>query len=176
MLRYMPFKSRPSTIFEYRYKMVYYDKNPSWKDTYTKTYDLMHKFGKHALTFSFKDEHTERNSSLDEDEQLFNLTSSSPVTKKTTLTYKLSKLDNSLYGPETKNTYGVNYELSDWSDVRLSLEKVNKVQATLDRETTRLRFGKVNPDTNTEMSFELNKNKFLLYDETFLSMKYSLFY
>jgi len=176
MFRYLPFAKKPSTVFEYRFKLVYYDKGMVWKDTFSNSYDLSHKLGKHSLTFSFKDDRIQRNSTAEEDERLFNFTSSTPVTKKTTLSYKLSKLNNNLYGPETKGYYGVTYELSDWSDIRLSFETVNKVQDTLDRDTARIRFGKVNPNKNTEMSVEMYQNKFLLYDEMFMSFKYSLFY
>ena len=176
VLKATPLKSRPTTTFEYRYNLVNYTKGSNWKDTFTRNYDLRHSLGTSQVQFSFKKERKKRNNRDDENERVMNMNVRSPISMKTDLTYKLTKLNNNIYGPESKNVFSVSYELSDWSDFRFALEKINKVQSTLDRTTKKLRYGQVNPDTNTEMALEFSHNKFLYYQESFLRFKYSVFY
>ncbi|MFA6451506.1 MAG: hypothetical protein WCX65_18685 [bacterium] len=176
VFKMVPFSKRPSTGLEYRFKLTYYDKGATWKDTTSNSLDLTHKIGTSSAQVSYKLDQTQRNNSDDENERLLNLNLQSPITKKATLTYKMSKLNNNFYGPESKNTYGASYDLSDWSDVRISFEKANKVQDTLDRTTQKINFGLVDPNNNTEISLEYNRNLFLLYQENLFNFKYSIFY
>lgn len=176
ILKLIPFDSKPATTLEYRYKIDYYTSGSNWKDTYTTLYDARHKIGTNNVQMSYQTETKKRNSREDENERILNINVRSPLNLRTDITYKLTKLDNNLFGPESKNSFGVSYELSDWSDVRVTYENVNKVQPTLDRTTRQIRFGKLDPETNTEMSFEFDQSLFLLYDETFYRLKYSVFY
>jgi len=90
--------------------------------------------------------------------------------------YSLTKLNNTTYGQEITNSYRLSYELSDWSDLNLSLKKINKDNRLLDRESLNLRYGKINPDANTEMSFEFMQNVLQEYKERYSVFKYSIFY
>jgi len=176
VLKYSPFASKPSTAIEYRYKLTYYDKGDAWKDTFSNEIDIRHVFGSVKSQIGFKKERKLRNLREPEMERLLSLNLRTPIFDKTEFIYSLSKINNNFFGPDSKNVYSVTYELSDWSDMRLAQEYVNKVQPTLDRTTSKLRWGKVNPDTNTEMNFEMMYNNFLMYDETYFTFKYSVFY
>lgn len=181
VLKFTPWPvARPGTLFEYRKNTVKYAKDVSTRDTYTDSYDLRHSIGTSNLSMTFKTERKERARAsvrdLDEFERALNLSVQSPVSVNTTLTYKMNKLNNDIYGPESKNTYGLSYELSDWSDVKVSLERVNKVSPFLDRKTRSFRFGMLDPDTNAETSLEYKSSEYLLFKETFFSAKYSIFY
>lgn len=176
VLKYSPFASKPSTAIEYRYKLTYYDKGDTWKDTFSNEIDIRHVFGSVKSQIGFKKERKLRNLREPEMERLLSLNLRTPIYDKTEFIYSLSKINNNFFGPDSKNVFSVTYELSDWSDMRVAQEYVNKVQPTLDRTTSKLRWGKVNPDTNTEMNFEMMYNNFLLYDETYFTFKYSVFY
>lgn len=176
IFKLVPFASKPTTTLEYRYKIDYYTSGSNWKDTYTKLYDVRHRIGPNNVQMSYQTENKQRNGREDENERILNLNVRSPLNLRTELTYKMTKLNNNFYGPESKNSYSLSYELSDWSDVRFTFENVNKVQTTLDRTTRQLRFGRLDPETSTEMSFEFDQNTFMLYDESFYRLKYSVFY
>jgi len=173
---YVPFKNRPSTTLELRNKLTWYDKGDTFKDTVFNSLDIKTEIGKASVGLTCSQENNKRNIPEEEEERVTNFSYKLPVTKKAGFSYKLNKLNNNFYGPESKNTFGVSYELSDWSDLNLSLEKINKVQATLDRTTEKLRFGMVNPDKNTEMSLDYWRNHYLLFGESFFQYKYSKFY
>ncbi len=173
---YQPFKNKTSTTLEYRNKLTWYDKGDAFKDTVFNSLDLKTDLGASQVGFSYSQENNKRNIPDEEEERVANLSYKYPISLKANFTYKMNKINNNFYGPEAKNAFGVSYELSDWSDVNLSLEKINKVQPTLDRTTQKLRFGMVNPDKNTEMSIDYWRNHYLLFGETFFQYKYSKFY
>lgn len=176
IVKYLPFPERPTTTLEYRYRLTYYDKGDSFKDTFSNEVDIRHEFGSVRSQIGYKKERKLRNLRDPEMERLLTLNLRTPVYERTELLYSLTKLNNNVFGPETKNVFTIAYELSDWSDMRVAQEYINKVQPTLDRTTTKLRWGKVNPDTNTEMNFEMMYNNFILYDETYYQFKYAIFY
>ena len=176
VVKYIPFKNRPSTTMELRNKTTKYDKGLTWKDTFTNEYNINHMIGTSKVTVGFKKERKERNDVSDENERLLNIAVKSPISPKADLTYKVMKLNNDIYYPETKNSYGLSYELTDWSDVKVSYETVNKFQPTLDRETKLLRYGMVNPENNTETSVEIRQNRFLEFVENYILAKFAIYY
>ena len=176
VVKYLPLKDNPSTTLEYRYKLTYYDKGSAWKDTFSNSLDLRHQIGSVKSQVSFKRDTKERNQKDQEVERLLTMNLRTPVYERTEFQYNLNKLNNNFFGPETKNAFSLTYEISDWSDLRIALERINKVQPTLDRSTSKLRWGQVNPDKNTEMTLEFMNNNFLLYDESYFTFKYSVFY
>ncbi len=171
-----PFAKYPNTAIEYRYKLSYMDDGSVWKDTFNNTINIRHNLGKHKVQLSLIDESRKRNDSIDEIERTMSMSVSSPITSKAKLDYKLNKLNNNLYGPEAKNTYGLSYDLTDWSNFRVSFETLNKFYPTQDRTTQKLQFGKLNPNNNTEINLEMSNNAYLLYKETYFKYNFSKYY
>lgn len=169
-------KNRPSFKFDFKHQTVNYEKGASTKDTFTDTFSFSDSIGNSMWAFSLKKERKVRSDRITENEQTGNFKLTRPLSDKMKLVLGHVKLKNNIYGAETTNTYALAYDLSDWSDLNYSYKTINKYNPYQDRRTMKFRYGKVNPDSNSEMSFEFSKNMYIDYDETFSAFKYSIFY
>ncbi len=177
IVKFLPLANKPSTTLELNFKKTDYEKGNVTKDTMTYNYKLRHDLGTISTFLSYKEESKERRGvPVDEVERISNMQLKWPFVENIDAVYKLSKVYNNKYGPETKNIYGIKYELSDWSDFSISYETVNKLQPSLDRESRKLRYSMVNPETNSEILVEIKQNLFLDYTENYSLFKYSIFY
>lgn len=177
IVKFLPFADKPTTSLELSLKKTDYEKQDITKDTMTYDYTLRHEFGKVSTFLSYKDETKERRGDpVDEEERISNLQLRWPFIDRLDAKYRLTKVYNNKYGPDTKNAYSLRYELSDWSDLSISYETVNKLLPSLDRESRMLRYAMVNPGANSEILLEYRQNLFIDYTETYSLVKYSIFY